>query len=162
MTRDSRSLGFSRLRGLAALAAVLVLAGAGVLVRMAILRANGSSPFQVHGVRLGMTARDVRDRFVAPGAGHFRSDTAGELAMEWWSEGGSEYFARFEFHSGVLVAARMHLPPADRDAQGRLFDVSSSAVLSRRRASDGRVELTLLARDCPTHAEEVRRLLASR
>ena len=162
MTRASRAKGSSRTQVLAALVAVVVLVGGTALVRAAIGRANAVDSFQLHGVRLGLTARDARDRFEAPGSGHFRTDTTSDLAMEWWPDGEDVYYARLEFHSGMLVAVRMHLPPTDRDAQGPTFDVSSSAVLSRRRDGDGRVELVLLARDCPTHAAEVRRLLASR
>jgi hypothetical protein len=146
---------------------VPVLALGGVALRAALVGAGAGDAATVRGVRLGMTPREVRERFAAPGAGQWRAGSeGGEVVLEWSPAGGAAAaegeVARFEFHSGMLVAVRMVLPASDPDAQGATLGVSSASVMARRGLTNGRVEMTLLARDCPTHAAEVRRLLARR
>lgn len=182
-------MGASRVGGWTVGLVVVGLALGGVLVRAAIVSSNAGGPVEIHGVRLGMTPRDVRDRFAAfsPGGQWRTTAAAGELALEWLpastpaastpppippaaNDGGTAEPqppsaaapARFEFHNGLLVAVRLVVPPSDPAAHGAPVDVSTASVLARRGRTDGRVELTLLARDCPTHAEEVHRLLARR
>jgi len=145
---------------LVALAAV-----AGVATRRSLLAHPASRG--VRGAELGMTPADVRQRFAPPTAGRWVASTGatrpGETELAWEVQGvGGEPSVRFEFHSAQLVAVRAVLAASDPDALGGALVVSPAAVVSRRGRSDGRVEVTLLARDCPIHAAEVRRLIASR
>lgn len=125
--------------------------------------AGRSEVTSFRGVRLGMTASDVRRRFDAPAPGEFRTVTDPELALEWQPRSARPLDSvRFEFHQGVLVAIRAVVPSDAEIASGDDLVVGTDAVLSRREVGPDRVELTYLARDCPTHRAEVRRLLASR
>jgi len=114
-----------------------------------------------YGVRLGMAPRDVRDRFSA-GAGTWTSDAVkDDYAIRWTpGEGGSPQApetATFEFHTGALVAVRADIPSGAAFASGDQLVVTKVAVLQRAR--DGaHVHVDLLARDCPTHAAEARKL----
>lgn len=116
------------------------------------------SPFRV---RLGMTPADVRATFAPPSAGpsQWRVDSSGETALEWRGSGRS---FRFEFHNAQLMAVRGVLDSRDPSTHGDALEVSTATVLRRHVREDGRVELTLLARDCPSHAEEARRLMIGR
>lgn len=112
-------------------------------------------------VRLGMTPADVRATFAPPAAGpsQWRVDSSGETALEWRGSGRS---FRFEFHNAQLMAVRAVLDSRDPSTHGDALEVSTATVLRRHAREDGRVELTLLARDCPSHAEEARRLITGR
>jgi hypothetical protein len=119
-------------------------------------------PLEAYGIRLGMTPAQVRAMFAAPTAegSQWRVDSSGEeTALEWR---GKNRFFRFEFHHAQLMAVRAIVESSDPSTHGRALDVSSAAVLRRVAREDGRVELTLVARDCPSHAEEARRLMSSR
>jgi len=110
-----------------------------------------------------MTPNDVRDRF-APGAvGTWRLEMNAEPVLTWAVSSNvrapSLRQATFEFHEGLLVATRLELMSSDADAHGPPLEVSPSAILSRQAMPDGITRVFLVARDCPTHAEEVRRLL---
>ena len=71
----------------------------------------------VPGVRLGMSPRDVRDRFDGGGAGAWQTKVGGgagasdDTVLEWNASGDKSRatHARFEFHLGMLVAVRAHL-----------------------------------------------------
>lgn len=148
--------------GSSALRVGIVIAGlglAGGVARYYLVRHAGDRPFVLHGVLLGMTPSDVRDRFVGQPQGVWHSEMRADPVLVWTAPGTT---ASFEFHGGILVAVRMLVRASDPAAQGRSLDVSNASVLVRRLQTDGRVEVTLLARDCPTHAEEVRRLIPSR
>jgi hypothetical protein len=163
--RESRR-GQAGLARTEALRVGLVVAGLGVfgiLSRAYLVRQNGEARVELRGTWLGMTPTDVRDRFRAPGAGTWRSEQRTDPALIWTAaEGAPPTTAYFEFHGGVLVAVRLTVPTTDPAAQGPALDVSTASVMSRQDQTDGRVEITLLARDCPTHAEEVRRLISRR
>jgi hypothetical protein len=121
-----------------------------------------------------MTASDLRRGFVPVGEFrvHSDSDADGELAVEWApsaTEPGDAAlsFVRFEFHQGLLVAIRADSQePSELSlAHTHPFVADAAAVLHRSvqlHSSDStaRVRITLLSRDCPTHAEEVHRLTA--
>lgn len=100
------------------------------------------------GARLGMSARQIRSSFQPEGS--WSSSTEGELlVLEWSGEDSRVKSARFELHEGLLVAIR-----AD------LADVSDDRVVAPdvvRDVRDG--HLTLIARGCPAHVDEVARLL---
>lgn len=129
---------------------------------------NRESPNEsVPGVRLGMTPRDVRDRFEPGGEGTWQTRVGGgagatdDTTLEWSasSEAGRVSRARFEFHLGMLVAVRAHL----RSPAGST-DVSATpkTVTARTPGGPGKggTEVTILARDCPTHHDEAELLAA--
>jgi hypothetical protein len=110
-----------------------------------------------------MTPEQVRERFDAQGAGCWRTEVRGtELALIRWPGGGLDREARFEFHLGMLVALRLDLPEDAPEAAGPAVETRSGSVVARRRDEPGRVRVSVLARDCPTHAEEVARILSGR
>lgn len=83
-------------------------------------------------------------------------------ALEWsgLGSGAVPKRASFEFHQGMLVAARYELPVGAPGAGGRALEVTPSTVVARQAAEGGGVRLVVLSRACPEHAEEVRGLLA--
>ncbi len=122
---------------------------------------NGDSGTSFHGAKLGMAPRDVRDRFDLAALGAFKITSPGdELVLDWapsrTGEGTVES-ARFEFHAGMLVAVRARLAQRDPEAAGSPLLATKTAVVARTRAEG--VGYTLLARDCPTHRDEEKRLL---
>ena len=161
---------FARLTGVAAAVMVLSLVVVGMVAHVLNLNTETSHSSRLRGVYLGMTPTEVRGRFVAPFGGHWRTRSGeGDLFLDWFSQGtpgptsdSATPDARFEFHAGLLVAVRLDVPATDPDAIGSPLVVSTATVLARRGSGNGRVEITLLARDCPTHAAEVRRLLGGR
>ncbi len=115
----------------------------------------------VPGVRLGMTPRDVRDRFDPEGAGTWKTNVAtvnDDTVIEWTStaEKSKATDARFEFHLGMLVAVREHL----REGSSAEHVASTPKTVTLRTPQGGGTEVTLLARDCPTHHEEAESLAA--
>jgi hypothetical protein len=103
-------------------------------------------------VRLGMSPRDVRDRFAPGGDGNWQSQlgSADDTFLEWTSSTSKVDHARFEFHLGMLVAIRAHLR---EPSTGEHIDTTSKTVTLRAPAAGG-TDVTVLARDCPTHKEE--------
>lgn len=124
-----------------------------------------------YGARLGQSASDLRRKLVPPVRGTFRAaadaPANGDLALEWLPDPASGLSfastaprrARFEIHSGLVVAIRATLPPSSPLAEGPRLSTTPVSVLSRTENPDHSVSLSILARDCPTHAEEVRALL---
>lgn len=110
------------------------------------------------GVRLGMTPRDVRDRFEGGGAGAWQTKIGGgagasdDTVVEWSAQGPESRVAtaRFEFHLGMLVAIRGHL----REPIGAERVDSTPKTVTLRKPAGGGTDLTILARDCPTHHDE--------
>jgi hypothetical protein len=145
---------------LTAAIAPIAVAGAAFFVARSRLDA-AREPLAAFRLRLGMTPADVRATFAPPAAGpsQWKVDSTGESALEWR---GSGRMFRFEFHNAQLMAVRAVLDSRDPSTHGRALEVSTASVLRRHVREDGRVELTLLARDCPSHAEEARRLIAGR
>jgi hypothetical protein len=143
-------------------ALVLVALAAGVVVARASLKRGGESTDlgTFHGARLGMTASAVRARFVEPALGTWQSlpRIAGDEVLAWSASKGEEN-VRFELHSGMLVAVRATVAATD-DAATRPALETSRAVVRTRATDGGLVHVTILARDCPTHAAEAARLAA--
>jgi hypothetical protein len=113
-----------------------------------------------HGARLGMTASAVRARFEEPSLGKWEnvpSGSAEDTALAWRASTGPEE-ARFEFHSGMLVAVRAVVRADDADASHAPLEVSRGVVRTRGAGDSGTVRVTILARDCPTHHAEAERL----
>jgi hypothetical protein len=119
------------------------------------------SPPTIRGVRLGMTPEQVRSRFDARGASSWRSEVRGtEIVMIRGPGGGLDRESRFDFHLGMLVAIRLDLPEGAPEAQGPPIESTQRSLVVRSRHQPGRVAVSVLARDCPTHADEVARILA--
>lgn len=122
---------------------------------------EGAALGPIRGVRLGTSAGQARDRLLTGAPGEFRSEAMGEdHALTWRPTGDGQGLraARLEFHLGQLVAVRLTLDGSAPEAQGPQFESSNASVLTRTRSGEA-VELTWLARSCPTHAGEVRRLI---
>ena len=126
------------------------------------------------GVRLGMAPRDVRDRFDGGGEGAWQTligngggggmaggvGASDDTVVEWTASNDHSRVshARFEFHLGMLVAVRAHLrQPAVK--QEPRTDVTPKTVTVLAPATDG-TDVTMLARDCPTHRDEAESLAA--
>jgi len=122
-------------------------------------QSEGGTSF--HGAKLGMAPRDVRDRFDLAPLGAFKVTSPGdELILDWapsHAGEGTVDSARFEFHAGMLVAVRANLASRDPDAAGPSLVTTKNALVARKTAQG--VDYTLMARDCPTHREEEKRLL---
>ena len=129
-----------------------------MLVLLAPLVACGKAePEGVPNVKLGMAPRDVRDRFAAGDQGTWQTSlpdrASDDTFLDWSSPSPTSRFdhARFEFHLGMLVAIRAHA----RDASsGERIDATAKTVTLRRPAAEGGTDVTVLARDCPTHKGE--------
>ncbi|MCA9577981.1 MAG: hypothetical protein KC668_21250 [Myxococcales bacterium] len=164
----------SQKRWFGAAALALAVPAGWAWIRLTSQRSDNLSEF--HGARLGMSASELRRGFVYEGVYrvHSDGDADGELAVEWApastsSDEGVPPFSsvRFEFHQGLLVAIRADSadPGELRLAQSHPFVADAAAVLHRSviehsSASTARVRVTLLSRDCPTHADEVHQLMA--
>lgn len=115
----------------------------------------------VRGVRLGMTPDQVRDRFEGGATASWRTEIAGLDLFLIRAPGGSlDRDTRFEFHNGMLVAMRLDLPADAPEASGEPLAISPGSVTARTPEPADRVRLIVLARDCPTHADEVSRILS--
>ena len=145
-------------------AAVLIVPAVVALGVLAMETLGGSDRIgPVQGLSLGFGPAQARERLVTEAPGSFRSTAIGEdFALDWTPDAdpGPLRRARLEFHLGQLVAARLALTPDAAAARGPALEVSDASVLTRAATPDGAVEITWLARSCPTHAEEVRRVLA--
>lgn len=111
-------------------------------------------------IRLGMSPRDVRDRFDPGGPGNWRTKVAekpGEDTVLEWTMGDPKakgyriVHATFEFHLGMLVAIRAHV--VDPVLQ-ETVEVSPKTVSIRTPRNGDGSDLVVLARDCPTHKDE--------
>ena len=151
-----------------ALRARLLALGLAALLAVASMVAcrHDAASEMLPGVRLGMAPRDVRDRFEGGAEGSWQTKVGGgagacdDTVVEWSATTATRSrvtHARFEFHLGMLVAVRAHLREA-----------ASRASSDRRHPQDrddatpaaGGTEVTILARDCPTHHEEAESLAA--
>ena len=118
----------------------------------------------IPGVRLGMAPRDVRDRFEGGAGGSWQTKVGGgagasdDTVVEWSANGDRSRVshARFEFHLGMLVAVRAHL----RDGTGEARVEATPKTVTVVTPVGGGADVTMLARDCPTHHEEAESLVA--
>lgn len=124
---------------------------------------SAASIDEVHGVRLGMTPAEVRERFALEGAFVVTPEGEGELRLDWQAASASAPVdkARFEFHEGLLVAIRA-THGIDSSVSVQRLEVSPWAVRVTRADTQNHMETTLLARGCPTHESEVQELLSLR
>lgn len=146
----------------------LVVFAAGAALSLGLLVAyslasRGGAPSELWGVRLGDSLATARERFRAPGPGTWTSTPGDDPALGWApaSSASPVASARFEFHDGMLVAARLELARSAESADGAPLEISRAAVVSREPAGD-RTRVTLLSRACPEHAAEVKRVLGER
>jgi hypothetical protein len=133
---------------------------AGVIVASTALGVGTPELGGFRGARLGMTATAVRARFEEPALGKWESapsGTAEDTALLWRAAGGP-WEARFEFHSGMLVAVRAVAPSDDPVATRAPLEISKGIVRTRAAGDGETVKVTILARDCPTHHAEAERL----
>ncbi len=149
----------------AAAALALVMPAGWALVRVV---ARDADPTAALGVRLGMTASDVRRRAALPEGGRWASSTTddGTLVLDWSHESPDAEVreARFEVHEGALVAVRATLRDPSLGASlagGDRRRTSAEAVSDVQPAPDGSLRFRLVARNCPVHAGEVAEILAS-
>jgi hypothetical protein len=130
-----------------------------------LLAGSGSETLgPVRGLRLGIAPAQARAALRTDRPGSFATLAMGEdFALVWTPEAaaGELSLARLEFHLGQLVAVRLTLTPSAPEADGPELEVSEASVLTREPTPEG-VELTWLARSCPTHADEVRQRIAER
>jgi hypothetical protein len=115
----------------------------------------------IRGVRLGLSASDTRDRFVAPGPGTWTSAAEPEPVLRWAPDDAASPVHAATFHQGMLVAIRLRVAPGAHEAAGPPLELSRSSLTSRGAEPGGDVAVTQLSRSCPTHADEVRRLLSA-
>lgn len=122
-----------------------------------ILAACSREPEGLPNVKLGMAPRDVRERFQPGGDGKWETRVGkdDDTILDWNASSAAANLehASFEFHNGMLVALRATL----RSQAPHSIQTTPRTVMLR----DG-VNLTLLARDCPTHHDEAESLAASR
>lgn len=120
----------------------------------------------VRGLTLGDAPTRARDRFAPGSPGQFRTElssaaTGDDFTLVWTPDRSDEVRgARLEFHESMLVAVRMRLSDDAPEADGPPLVLTEASLLARDR-SRGEVQLTWIARGCPTHADELRRRLAS-
>jgi len=111
----------------------------------------------VLGVRLGMTADEIRRRVDETGPGEWSSRvTNGDWVL---THAAPTSDATFEIHEGQLVAVRVDASGAADLATTPRVEVTPGSILVRERDGD-RVRITLLSRSCPTHHDEAERLVA--
>jgi hypothetical protein len=140
-------------------ASILVCVALAAIALRTALPASTPPP-TVRGVRLGMTAEQVRSRFEQGAPASWRTEVSGsDVALVRGPGGSLDREARFELHSGMLVAVRLDLPAAAPEAQGAPLETTPGSVIARDAASGGRVRFRLIARDCPVHAAEVAAIL---
>lgn len=145
-----------------ALAVLVAPALIGLIVLLTLSSAPSETLGPVRGLRLGLAPSQARRMLTTGAPGSFSTTAMGEdFALVWTPDaaGGALRSARLEFHLGQLVALRLTLAPEAPEARGPELEVSEASLLAREPTPNG-VELTWLARSCPTHAEEVRRRIA--
>ena len=134
-----------------------------VFFALALFACERSEPDAIPNVRLGMTPRDVRDRFDPSSTGAWQTSvgTGDDTVLEWTSRGAkipeSPKVARvrFEFHLGMLVAIRART--TENEGAERV-SATPKTVTVRRPDPEGGTSIVVLARDCPTHKDEAESL----
>lgn len=106
-------------------------------------------------VRLGMAPRDVRERFQPGGEGSWQTalGAGDDTVIEWTTHDPRARVARarFEFHLGMLVAIRARTNEATTREDIR---TTPKTVTIKEPSPEAGTDLTILARDCPTHRDE--------
>jgi hypothetical protein len=132
-----------------------------LLLALLVACKKDGGPLDLYGARLGMSAGDLRKAF-DPGVSGTMSTTAGDtVTMTWTPEKRSTVNgAEFQFHSGMLTFFTAEVANSDDAAQGPEVWIGPTSVVERQHGP--RVtKVTTIARDCPTHAEKVKALIAA-
>ena len=130
-----------------------------LVVALAVGGCSAAEPEGIPNIKLGMSPRDVRERFTPGGEGTWQTRLGADddTIQEWTASPNAGKptvdEASFEFHVGMLVAVRAKLHESVGTSSPPRVEATRRTVLSRDRSS-----LTLLSRDCPTHHEEAERL----
>lgn len=123
---------------------------------------GSEAPGSLRGARLGLTPEQVRDRFAGGEPASWESEIVGpDLTLIRGPSTSIDRETRFEFHGGMLVAIRADLPADAPEARGEAVEISPASVVAREATPGGRVRLRVLARDCPTHAQEVSGIISA-
>ncbi len=147
-------------RWYAAAAFLLIVPSLWAALRLGVDVSTHGDPFAFYGVRLGISAADLRDRYELPGEWSLSTDEAGGLELGWLPEApGSVKSARFQFHEGLLVAIRARLASQDAFAGADGIVVTADAIMHRVSGEDGFSQMSVISRNCPTHADEVAHLM---
>lgn len=116
------------------------------------------------GVRLGMSAADVRSHF--PHAGDWASATSptGTFSIHWVPSNASDgttdiVSTTFEFHQSLLVAIRATLNPDHPLADDR-SEENADVFKYVSHEADGTTQVFWITKNCPIHREEVEALSA--
>lgn len=143
----------------AAAALALVVPASWALVRASV---RSGDPTAALGLRLGMTAADVRARFTHEGSWETSVGDDGVVRLDFAasSPDANVTEARFEVHDGMLVAVRATLRDPSSDA-GSAREIAPEAVRTRTLTEEGTLRIVLIARNCPAHAREVAQILAA-
>lgn len=131
----------------------------GAVLALALVACGETRIPDFHGVRLGMTPREVRDRFDVHGDFRVSTDAAtDDITMRFEpAPPAAVTSAQFEFHMGALVAVRADVTKSDPAWSGDETTATRAEVLHRdRKASTTHIDW--LSRECPTHAAEANRL----
>lgn len=149
--------------------AIVALLSCASLASLSACRHDAASE-TLPGVRLGMAPRDVRDRFVGGADGAWQTNVGGgpgasdDTVVEWSSsnEKTRVTHARFEFHLGMLVGVRAHLRDGGGQGEARVEATPKTVtmVAPASGSGSGGSDVTMLARDCPTHHDEAESLAA--
>ena len=153
--------------GSSAIVALLSCASVASVASLSACRHDTASE-TLPGVRLGMAPRDVRDRFVDGADGAWQTNVGGgpgasdDTVVEWSSssEKTRVTHARFEFHLGMLVGVRAHLRDGGGQAEARVEATPKTVTMVAPASGSGGIDVTMLARDCPTHHDEAESLAA--
>jgi hypothetical protein len=131
----------------------------GAVLALALAACGETRIPDFHGVRLGMTPREVRDRFDVHGDFRVSTDSATDDITMRFEPGQSAAVtsAQFEFHMGALVAVRADVTKADPAWSGDDTTATRAEVLHRDRSASV-THIDWLSRECPTHAAEANRL----
>ncbi len=118
-------------------------------------------PQRFLGVRLGMSASQVRDNFARPGSWEVETSPDGLLHMGWTPIDAADgvQSAHFELHEGLLVAVRASLADPSLVVGDPHIELPELVRVLDPGAGDT-ADFTLIARNCPLHAAEVTALLA--
>jgi hypothetical protein len=121
---------------------------------------GSGGPIDFHGVRLGMSPGDVRARFEPGADGAFASEAGSSVLLQWTPRGRSSVAAaEFQFHNGMLTYLHAEVDNADPVAAGPALWIGPTSVVERKPGSRTTKVLSI-ARDCPTHADRVKELVA--
>lgn len=116
------------------------------------------------GVRLGMSASEVRADFQHPGRWVSETSPVGTFTIDWLplepdADTNDIVSVSFEFHQSLLVAIRAMLNPDHSLANDR-SEENADILKYVSRDTDGMTQVFWITKNCPIHREEVEALSA--